>query len=195
MHVYLVWFGQFQLFQKITDTLTLVTLWLYHLSIFWVFNNCSIAVKFLRRRKKGKILNTWSSLFQGQLPLSTALSCYSLLAFRIWLFQNTSMEQGMFLFRTKLGILIMTLPVTHEGLNKQATYALILLTSIKIMELKFLKHGCLTIKKHDSQSVKRQSYKGMISKTQNNNEDQNAPMTAHHNPPITSNYCVTNSDT
>ena len=32
MHVYLVWFGQFQLFQKITDTLTLVTLWLYHLS-------------------------------------------------------------------------------------------------------------------------------------------------------------------
>ena len=109
------------------------------------------------------------------------------------MFQNTSMEQGMFLFI--LGILIMTLPVTHEGLNKQAIYALILLTSIKIMELKFLKHGCLTIKKHDGQSVKRQSYKGMISKTQNNNEDQNAPMTAHHNPPITSNYGVTNSDT
>ena len=85
--------------------------------------------------------------------------------------------------------------VSHEGLNKQAIYALILLTSIKIMELKFLKHGCLTIKKHDSQLVKRQSYKGMISKTQNNNEDQNAPMTAHHNPPITSNYGVTNSDT
>ena len=98
----------------------------------------------------------------------------------------------MFLFRTKLGILIMTLLVTHEGLNKQATYALILITSIKI--LKFLKHGCLTIKKHDSQLVKRQSYKGMISNTQNNNEDQNAPMTAHHNPPITSNYGVTNSD-
>ena len=101
----------------------------------------------------------------------------------------------MFLLRTKLGILIMTLPVTHEGLNKQAIYALILLTSIKIMELKFLKHGCLTIKKHDSQSVKRQSYKGMISNTLNNNEDQNAPMTAPHNPPITSNYGATNSDT
>ena len=99
------------------------------------------------------------------------------------------------LLRTKLGILIMTLPVTHEGLNKPATYALILITSIKITELKFLKHGCLTFKKHDSQLVKRQSYKGMISNTQNNNEDQNAPMTAHHNSPITSNYGVTNSDT
>ena len=101
----------------------------------------------------------------------------------------------MFLFRTKLGILIMTLPVTHEGLSKPATCALILITSIKITELRFLKHGYLTIKKYDSQLVKRQSYKGMISNTQNNNEDQNAPMTAHHNPPITSNYGVTNSDT
>ena len=101
----------------------------------------------------------------------------------------------MFLFRTKLGILIMTLPVTHEGLSKPATCALILITSIKITELKFLKYGCLIIKKHDSQSVKRQSYKGMISNTQNNNEDQNAPMTAHYNPPRTSNYGVTNSKT
>ena len=77
MHLYLVWFGQFQL---------------YHLPIFWVFNNCSISVKFLQRRKKKKILNTWPFLFQEQLSLSTALPCYSLLAFRIWRFQNKPMN-------------------------------------------------------------------------------------------------------
>ena len=103
MHLYLVWFSQFQLFQKITDIVTLVTLQLYHLPIFWVFNNSSISVEFLQRRKKKKILNTWPFLFQGQLSLSTALPCYSLLAFRIWRFQNTPMKQDMFLFRTTLG--------------------------------------------------------------------------------------------
>ena len=46
------------------------------------------------------------------------------------------MKQDMFLFRTKLSVLIMALPVTHEGLEKPATLDLILITPIEIAELK-----------------------------------------------------------
>ena len=48
------------------------------------------------------------------------------------------------------GILTMTLLVTHEGLKKPTTLDLILITSMEITELKFLRCGCLTIKKHGS---------------------------------------------
>ena len=52
-----------------------------------------------------------------------------------------------------------------------------------------------TMKERDSRSVTKWTYKGTTSNTQKNNEDQNAPMTACHNPPITSNQGAKYSDT
>ena len=42
----------------------------------------------------------------------------------------------MFLFRAKLSVLIMALPVTREGLEKPATLDLILIAPIETAELK-----------------------------------------------------------
>ena len=51
-----------------------------------------------------------------------------------------------------------------------------------------------TVKKHHSRSVTKQTYEGITSAIQNNNEDRNAPRTEHYNVPMTKHQSTTYSD-
>ena len=87
MHVYLVWFGQFQLFQKITDTLTLVTLRLYHLSIFWVLTTVPLQLNSCKDEKRRNIEHM--ALIVSRVV--TAIYCTSML--QLACFQNMAVSE------------------------------------------------------------------------------------------------------
>ena len=61
-------------------------------------------------------------------------------------FQSKPTRRGIYSFKTKSSLLIVTLTGTHEGSRKLSTLDFVRITSIEIVESKFLKHRYLQSK-------------------------------------------------